>query len=88
MLMLIEDIDLQNIAMAHYVRKNRLTDMLLESGSANIKLDFVVNKGQFLRDLLGQARFRELVLTVVDLITDSELPSDDLNQCVCLLDKI
>ena len=57
-------------------------DMLLEFNST-YTLNFEINKDISLRTFLQDKLFRELILTAVDMVAES-----DRAQCVCLLDKI
>ena len=82
LLFMVQDFNLKNVALVHFLRENDLMDMLLDS-HFTYTLNFEINKDISLRTFLQQADFIELILTAVDLVKES-----DRIQCVCLLDKI
>ena len=82
LLFMVQDVQLKFVAIAHYLRDNDLMDMLLEDKQL-YTLSFEINKDISLRTFLQDALFRELVLTAVQIIGET-----DRAQCACLLNKI
>ena len=77
---MVQDIQLQLVAIVHFLRENDLMDMLLEE-KTTYTLSFEINKDISLRTFLHDDIFKELILTAVQIETDP-------CQCVCLLHKI
>ena len=82
LLFMVQDFNLQQVALVHFLRENDLMDMLLENNTT-YTLNFEINKDISLRTFLKEDAFKELILTAVDIVKET-----DRTQCVCLLDKI
>ena len=79
---MVQDADLRRVALVHFIQERKLLDMLLE-GEMQHTLNFEISKDLTLRAYLGAQEFRELALTAVRVLGDTEPTT-----CVLILDKI
>lgn len=82
LIMMCADTELQEVALANFLYRNNLFEMLLES-TDKAYLEFEINKELTLRTFMKQDRFKALVLATVKLVDKSEP-----HLSICLLDKI
>jgi len=82
LIFMVEDPQLELIALSHYIRQHDKIEMLTESPMI-YTLNYEINKDVTLRSRLGDEKFNKLVLTMVHMIRDT-----DKTLCVPLLDKI
>ena len=82
LIQMVQDKKLMNVALVEFLRTNDLMEMLLESNET-YTLNFLHNHELSLRTYMGHEAFRNLILTAVDIVKET-----DPVQCVCLLDKI
>ena len=69
--------------MIDFIMKHDLIDMLIEGEITKYALDFEINKDVSLRNFIGPDQFKKLIRSTVNVLGE-----DDLETCICLLDKI